>query len=498
MVDITRRDLLALTAVAGVAAAALPRRAGADEAVFRHGVASGDPIPNSVVLWTRVSGFVGPAIVEWEVATDTGFAQVAARGTVSTDASRDYTVHVDPLSLNPATTYYYRFHAGGQTSPVGTTRTAPAPGAALDHLNVAVCSCASWAAGYFSAYADIARRARHGDIDLVVHLGDYIYEYGPGKHGKVRLVDPPWETTTLADYRRRYAQYRSDPDLQAAHQAAPWVLTWDDHEILDNATRYGALAHNRALMPWEHRRAGAMQAYFEWQPIRASNPHLGGRLYRGLTFGNLLQLSMLDLRSYRDYKNVLVGDEQYNWLVDEVQQADTAWHVLGNSVMLAKLTFADFPKEVRDAVRRTFHREPAPNPDQWDGFPRERDRILRLFAKKKNAVFLTGDIHSEWYSTVRLGSTAVGVEMVGTSITAPNVNDYLHLPEGNPLSVAGAETVRRIQPHFQHVNLDAHGYSIVRFTHGHVDLTWLRVADITVPGSKVQEAVSFRHTIDAL
>ena len=236
---------------------------------FAHGVASGDPISSSVVLWTRISTQDAQVTVTWQVSTTKDFSTIAAQGTASTDSSRDYTIHVDPYSLQPATVYFYRFivttgQYAGHGSPIGRTKTAPQPGARLDQLTLAVASCANYESGYFSAYRDMAERAEL--FDATLFLGDYIYEYATGVYsgnGPVRIHDPQHELRTLNDYRRRYARYRTDNNLQAAHAALPWIVVWDDHETANNSWSHGAENHSPHTQgDWLTRRDAAMQAYF--------------------------------------------------------------------------------------------------------------------------------------------------------------------------------------------------------------------------------------------
>jgi alkaline phosphatase D len=281
---------------------------------FRHGVASGDPWPHSVVLWSRVTPIpaatpgsgLGPDVtVRWEVSTEVGFTGVVRRGAVTTGARRDHTVKVVADGLRPATTYYYRFVLDGVPSAVGQTRTAPAVHALPRRVRFGVVSCSNWQAGWFAAYRHLAVR---GDLDAVLHLGDYLYEYGSGEYGygqgnvDVRTHEPRHETLSLRDYRRRHGQYKTDPDLQALHAAAPWVVTWDDHESANDAYASGAENHSAAEGTWGARRAAAYRAYDEWMPVRlAATAALGDgpRIYRRLRFGRLADLSMLDLRTYR-------------------------------------------------------------------------------------------------------------------------------------------------------------------------------------------------------
>lgn len=489
-------------------------------AVFQHGVASGDPLPTSVVLWTRVtptaeatpgSGLGDVVDVRWEVALDQNFSTIHAHGETTTSADSDHTVHIDPYGLEPATVYFYRFHALGQTSPVGRTATAPEFTAEVEVLRCAIASCANWESGFFAAYRDIAERGARGELDMVVHLGDYIYEYGvgemAGKLGVLRPNQPAWETVTLADYRLRYGTYRTDAHLQAAHAAVPWVVTWDDHEIANNAYAHGAANHDDSEGDWQARRNAAMQAYFEWQPLRATNPSEGGHLYRHLQFGSLAELLMLDLRSYRAAPGVLqlirggqtpdvVGSEQFAWLQQQVETSSTSWRLVGNSVMLAKMDIIALPYEVQNAMKEMIG-APVNTPvlnDQWDGYVNDRDRLLEILGTRSgHTVFFTGDIHSEWGNEIMHNDRVVAGELVCTSISAPNVDDMLNLPDHNPVSQEAAWQLRRANPHARHVELDAHGYSIATITADAVEMKWLRVADKAQPDSEVFEAHTLRY-----
>ncbi|GIU66995.1 alkaline phosphatase D family protein [Candidatus Phycosocius spiralis] len=296
---LTRRA--ALTSGAFVAAACTASAAAAEQALFSHGVASGDPLPTQVIIWTRVTPRLpgGDVTVTWKVATDSNLTQIVKRGSVKTQASRDHTVKVDVSGLKPGQVYYFGFAVGNEISTIGRTQTAPQSGG--DQLKIALVSCSNFPAGWFNAYQAIARR---GDVDLVLHVGDYIYEYGPGEYatewGKTvgRVPDPPKECTTLSDYRLRYAQYRSDPDLQAAHACAPWLVTWDDHETSNDAYKDGAENHNPAKEgPWSLRKAAALQAYYEWLPLRDPAPGKSFEaINRSFDWGDLATIAMLETR----------------------------------------------------------------------------------------------------------------------------------------------------------------------------------------------------------
>lgn len=491
---------------------------------FMHGVASGDPLPASIVLWTRVtpsadavpgSGKGKDVLLRWEMALDTEFSAIVAHGEAIATKHHDHTVHVEVWSLEPATEYFYRFAIiGGEfddvTSPVGRTKTAPAANASVDELNMAVCSCANFESGYFAAYSDIAHRAALGEIDLVVHLGDYIYEYASGvyagKHGVVRSHEPTWEIVSLADYRTRYGKYRRDYELQAAHAAAPWVVMWDDHEIANNAWEHGAPGHTGWNGDWETRRASAMQAYMEWLPVRGVAPSQGGHIYRNLRFGTLFELTMLDLRSYRDQPESLnikraldegrtiMGAEQFDWLQRKLERPETKWNVVGTSVMISPVSLVNMDASLGDAVRTLIGNDCDGLPynlDQWDGYMSDRGRLMKVLEARRGShpevgtVFLAGDIHSEWATRLESGGTVLGAELVCTSVSAPNIDDALGLPQDSAPSTRAEKHLLSANPHVSHVDLDAHGYGLVRITRSDVSMTFMRVHEVTQAGSQI-------------
>jgi len=281
------------TALAFGSVLSLAGPAQAAAGVFQHGVASGDPLSDRVILWTRVTPPVAKAsvTVDYVIAIDPAMSNVLYRGRTKTSVTRDYTVKVDADRLQPGTTYYYRFTAEGADSPVGRTKTLPAGTAS--HLRMAVVSCSNFAYGYFNAYARIAERA---DLDLVLHLGDYIYEYGNGIYGSVRPCVPPTEIVTLSDYRARHAQYKADLDSQAMHRQHPLVAIWDDHETANNAFKDGAENHDAGEGTWPARVAAAMQAYYEWMPVRPVTVADLRRNDRSFSYGNLADIFMLEQR----------------------------------------------------------------------------------------------------------------------------------------------------------------------------------------------------------
>lgn len=495
---------------------------------FLHGVASGDPLPDRVVLWTRVtpsrealpgSGLGEDVQLEWQIDTSEEFLSPTT-GTVTTSADSDHTVHVDPAGLTPDTEYFYRFivRSGafeGSVSPVGRTLTAPAADAELDQLNLAIASCANWESGFFAAYGDMAQRARSGEIDHVVFLGDYIYEYPTGeyagKSGVARMHHPEWEISTLEDYRQRHGRYRTDLNLQAAHAACPWIVVWDDHESANDSWLDGAENHTdgRVEGQWHERLGNAEQAYFEWLPVRARSAEDDDQLlYRSFTFGTLAQLIMMDLRSYRseqttgdqsvDAERTMLGKKQFNWLAQQLQDSDARWDVLGNSVMISPMRFVTVQNNDKANVASGYMQERATgitvNSDQWDGYAAERDRVLTMLDEQEsNALFLTGDIHSEWANSIvsPSGFGEIGCEMVTTSISAPNVDDILtdvfgtYHAENNPTSLLVERMIREYNPWVNHIDFDAHGYGIASIHYDYVDMLYYRVSDVEDPDAAV-------------
>ena len=532
---LTRRSLLQIgaattgTALVGAAAvaAAGPASAGGTPA-FVHGVASGDPLPDSVILWTRVTprpgdgpgSGSGPVVpVTWEVATDAAFRRIVRSGTVRTGPDRDHTVKVDVGGLQPATGYWYRFRCAGAVSPAGRTRTAPAAGAVVSRLRMAVVSCANMQAGWFTAYRHLAARR---DLDLVVHLGDYLYEYAPGEYQArdvvVRPHDPPREMTTLADYRRRHAQYKSDPDLQALHAVAPWVVTWDDHESANDAWSGGAENHTPgAEGTWTDRRAASQRAYAEWMPVRYE---AGGRLYRQFRFGRLASLSMLDLRSYRDPQvasgadpalndpdRTITGPQQERFLLEGLADPAVQWKLIGNPVMIAPVRFPDgLDARAAEGIAALVD-APAPpvsgipyNVDQWDGYPAERARVIGHLRDRgiRDAVFLTGDIHSGWAAelpadaaTYPATGDSVGVELVCTSVTSDNLDDILNAPP-RTASLAVETAIKANNPHVKYLDFDSHGFSVLEVTPAGTQMDWYVLTDRTDPHAGAVWSTSFR------
>ncbi len=523
--SVTRRGFIG-AAGAGALAVGLPIAAGVNAPkahaatnAFRHGVASGDPLPGGVILWTRVtptsdatpgSGRGAASTVAWEIASDRGFASRVASGSTSTDASKDHTVKVDASGLNPATVYWYRFRitsgpAAGAVSPIGRTKTAPAAGADVSKVRFGVASCANWEAGYFGAYRFLAKRT---DLDAVVFLGDYIYEYGAGeyggKHGSVRMHTPRHDIVSLADYRIRHGQYKTDRDLQAAHAQHPFIVTWDDHEAADNQWKHGAENHKPSQGSWAQRKAHADKAYYEWMPIRPQVSADNRHIYRRLAYGKLLELNMLDLRTYRDKeasrfstesddpKRTIMGRRQMEWVQGGITTSTAKWQIVGNSVMIAPMLIPPLDpartKELTTLIGVPENGIPF-NGDQWDGYVKDREKLLDAIdrAGKKNVVFITGDIHMSFANDVPRkpanypGAGNVATEFVVTSVTSNNVDDMVLLPEHSPVGGAASAAMQATNNHIRWVDTDAHGYAVMTITPAAAQMDWYFVADRADP-----------------
>ena len=506
------------TTTAGATASAMTRHE-----VFQHGVASGDPLPDAVVLWTRVTPTPdatpgsgrGPKVrVGWEVATDRRFRRVVRRGRFVTSAGRDHTVKLDARGLEPERWYWFRFTALGRTSPVGRTRTAPAADATPANLRLGFASCSNWPAGLFAAYRGLAERS---DLHAIVHLGDYLYESGSSD---VRAHEPDREIVTLADYRQRHGQYKTDPDLQAAHASAPWIVTWDDHEVTNDSWAEGAENHDASEGDYAKRRARAHRAYDEWMPCRMDGTARlddGTRLYRRLRFGTLAELSMLDLRTYRDEQisqvgtdtgvddpgRTITGEEQMGWLLEGLQQDRAQWKLVGTSVMFSPLKVAALPRDVVAAVNTLAPLLPQDgvyaNADQWDGYTADRRTVVDHLVSQgvQDTVFLTGDIHSAWAIDVPTDvgsyplSPSAGVEFVCTSVTSGNLKDALGTPSRSPVNLAAEQAILLANPHIKYLNFDDHGFSVLDVTAERAQCDFFVIGSRTDPDTPITWTRSF-------
>lgn len=520
----TRRTLLA--AATGSALAACMPGAAMQRGGFSHGIASGDPLADRVMLWTRYlpADAAPDAAVTWQVARDAGFSSILRQGETHARAVADYTVKVDVEGLEPGQAYFYRFLVGGRASPVGRTRTLPVGGVA--QYTLAAFSCANIGFGYFNAYRHAAKR---DDIDLVVHLGDYIYEYGLGRYPAARLrvagrdMQPASELVALQDYRQRYASYRADPDLQQLHARHPMVAIWDDHETADNAWLEGANNHAAGQGDWALRRKAALQAYYEWLPIRGDPAAITG--YRNFPIGTLADLIILDTRlagrsrqlglpaalrhesigasaetvppaalhaflaALRDERRSLLGLRQETWLQRQLEDSTrrgARWQIIGQQVLVGAVTTPAAFAEVtppgdsrREARRLRAHLNPLGVPsslDSWTGFPAARQRLLTAAQTAgDNVIFLAGDTHNAWAFALpgAAGGTAA-VEFAAPSVTSPGIEAGMSPDDMVPL----AQVMREASPGMLWCDLQHRGYLAVTLTPAAATARWLLLRDI--------------------
>jgi len=459
---------------------------------FQLGVASGDPVVDSVILWTRLApeplaedgagGMAGdPLDVRWQVATDDRFTSIVTEGTATAEPDHGHSLHVEASGLDPATEYHYRFLVGDFTSPAGRTRTLPAEGEAVESFHLAVANCQWYESGTYAAYRHLADEE---ELDLVLHLGDYIYEYAAGT-GRRRSA-PAHEVTTLADYRLRYASYKSDPDLQAAHAAAPFVATWDDHEVANNYlgdTVPGGRVANARL---PERRAAAYRAWWENLPTRLPAPETDHvDIYRDLVIGTLARITVLDERQYADEApcrdevdddfgdcaerrddRTRLGPAQEAYVAEALTRGDTTWNLLGNPVVLAGI----------DAGRNRseFYL------DTWDGYPDARRRLIDTLAAAQNPVVLTGDYHAGMVLDVNDRPFEQDAELVCTELMAPPISSILF-----------PDDVSRRTPQLRH-QINGHGYLRVEVTPDTLDAEFRILDDVQDRRSDLRIDAAYR------
>ena len=524
--SLTRRSMLKLSAAAAGSTAGLrlsgpafSAALGLSNSVFQYGVASGDPLPNSVVIWTRVtpdpsatpgSGAGAPTLVDWVVATDSALTATVASGSVTASASSDHTVKVDVPGLAPGTTYYYGFRALAQSSDTGTTRTTALQPA---RVRFALVSCSNYPAGYFTPYRFLAQRC---DLDFVLHVGDYIYEYENGNFPTTpvpgRLHDPPTEIISLSDYRRRHAIYKSDQDLRALHAAVAWITTIDDHETANDNWAGGAQNHQvPAEGNYIDRRNNSYQAYLEWMPIRLPTPAptpTETRFYRRFEFGTLADLIMLDLRQYRDQQvafvdpvtasptRAMAGATEATWLFGHLDTpSPPAWRLVGNSVQFMQI---DWPPGVFSATPWGTTR----NVDAWDGYPAQRlviENKIAQHAADYDVVMLTGDIHSTWAAELPLfntpgpqatGYTSIATEFVCSSVTSDNFDE---IAGSAATSALLQNVIRSLNPHVKLLEGDKHGCSIVDVDANRVQCDWYYVTSATATDARRDPNATLVH-----
>ncbi|OEC92576.1 alkaline phosphatase D family protein [Acinetobacter vivianii] len=529
---------------------------------FEHGVASGDPLKDRVILWTRLTPNDSSARLQvtWQIALDDQFKQIVKTDKVTTAASQDFTVKVDATGLIPDQSYFYRFIFGDKISPVGRTKTLPT---STSKVSFAVCSCSNYPAGYFYVYREMAKQ----NVDVIIHLGDYIYEYGATGYateeakelGRTLPADNDKEIIKLDDYRKRYALYREDLDLQAAHQRHPFIVIWDDHELANDTWREGAENHQPDEGPFLERKLAALQAYFEWMPIRpVDDQHT--KIYRQFDFGSLVQLTMLDTRiiardeqlDYDDYltatgldtarfqadltnpARTLMGYTQRDWLLGKLQQSTATWNVLGQQILMTKMLV---PAELLFALAEITSGNPsdetlekmnaqiaelitlkirlqkgdptltaqekarvltvAPyNLDAWDGYFAEREILYGTLAQlKKKVVVLAGDTHNAWSSNLYSKDGA----FVGVELATSSVSSP-GLEKYLNIPLAQLQqfefAFNTLIDELNYCNLNQRGYLMVQFDETHVQSQWIYLDSIKKPVYAIDQSRGYQLSLD--
>ncbi|EGQ8538896.1 alkaline phosphatase D family protein [Vibrio parahaemolyticus] len=533
--SLSRRDFMKVVSSTAVATGLIGCGSDDNESVavsFVHGVASGDPTQTQVIIWTRVTTAASYVDVSWQVASDIEFLNVVQSGVFTTDTGRDFTVKVDVQNLNANSQYYYRFIVGEMMSEVGQTQTLPEDG--VEKASMAVVSCANYPAGYFHVYREILNQHEQSPFDVVLHLGDYIYEYGAGGYASEdaaalgREPSKGTECITLDDYRKRYAQYRQDADLQVLHAKLPMIAVWDDHELANDTWKNGAENHQDDEGSFIDRRAAAAAAWTEWLPVR-ENTFSNMLIYRQFSFGNLVNLMMLDTRlvgrdkpldyfslsaptmeaigglvaQSRSADRELLGTEQLAWLMNEFNTHDAKWNVLGQQVLMSRM---ELPSSVMTAMFQLFTSteekkteallavntaitgylaDPSADPislpynlDAWDGYYVEREKVYQLAkASSGNFVCLAGDTHNAWASELKdVSNNPIGVEFATSSVSSPGLEEYLAL---DPVAIAQMEyTLPHLVSELQWADIKQRGFMRVTFTADAAQSTWYLVSTI--------------------
>ncbi len=534
------------------------------QADFLHGVASGDPLQDKVILWTRLTpvDFSAPLKVTWEIAADDQFKQNLKTGTVETTKTDDFTVKVDATGLQAGTTYYYRFRFGSKVSPVGQTKTLPVT---TNKVSFAVCSCSNYPAGYFYVYREMAKQ----NVDVVIHLGDYIYEYGAdgyatedaAKLGRTLPSDNNKEIIKLDDYRKRYALYRQDKDLQAVHQRHPFIVIWDDHELANDTWRDGAENHQDNEGSFSDRKLAALQAYFEWMPIRpvSNTDHLN--IYRQFNFGSLVQLTMLDTRiiardkqlEYKDYitssgldaqkfqadltdpKRTLMGYTQRDWLVDKLKQSTATWNVIGQQVLMSKMwipaellaslgqitsggtspdTLAKMTAQITELVTLKLRLEQGDptltvqekarvttlvpyNLDAWDGYYTEREFLYAKLAEFNKKIIVLAGDTHNAWTSYLYSQKG---EYVGVELATSSVSSP-GLEKYLSIPLAQLQQFEfaftTLIDELAYCNLNQRGYLMVTLDDKQVLSDWIFVDSIKNAEYKVDSSRSYQLVLDA-
>jgi len=487
--------------------------AASQRSVFLHGITSGDPTADSVILWTRVSVDSSGAVdVNWRIAEDREMTRIVASGRTRTDVSKDFTVKVDAHGLPAGSTLFYRFTVAIERSAVGRTRTLPI--GPVDIAKLAVVSCANHPAGFFNVYREIAGRS---DLDAVVHLGDYIYEYGSNGYASEkaealgRIPEPATELRTLLDYRLRHAQYKRDPDSQAMLASLPLIAVWDDHEIANDAWREGAEGHQEDDGGWHTRRNAAIQAYYEWMPIRGKPRGGRTKVFREFRYGDLASLIMLDTRLYgrdrqphagpdvdaesiesalADPGRRMLGHRQERWLRRRIKNASgTTWQVLGQQVLMTELISANLeplvdpdgpssiPKELLQSIIERSKGNTTSVLDAWDGYPLAREDLYNDLGRyATNPVVLSGDFHTNLAADLipKNADQPVAVEFMTGTVSSPVLADVF--PEYEPNSVRDATLEQN--PSLKYLDTKHRGWLCLTLTKERCSGDWYLIDNI--------------------
>lgn len=509
------------------------------ERLFRHGVASGEPLPNAVVIWTRTtpsddavpgSGLGADVPLVWEMATDPLFTQIVRTGSVVATSARDHTVHVDVTGLQSGRYFWYRFKSGSLLSQVGRTRTAPDAASSPSALRFGIVTCAEYEFGHFGAYRLLAAR---NDIEAVIHMGDYIYEFGNG-YGPIatpgaqlgRVHQPDHEIITLRDYRTRYGQYRADPNLRALHAQHPFITIYDDHEIANDWWREGAENHTEGTEgTFVNRLSAGLQAWREWQPLRQFSETEPRRAWRQMKFGDLVDLWLLDTRLYRDrqptnaivgYGSVdpavddpgrtILGAEQKAWLTGGLASSTARWKVLGNQVPFYPfLVGPGVPAALAplaNAGAGTLPPLPATlTVEDWNGYRAEQRELITLMSTLNNVVVLTGDYHESFAAEIpsstgdyAFNGNSVGVEFICPAVTSPGLSETL-----GRAGLPAAQTIDRVfeanltisNPWVKYHEGVSNGFAVVEFGRDRTQYDYWFVADRTNPNTSARVAASW-------
>jgi len=522
-----RRQAIKITSVGAIGlSASISSSCSKNTYSFNHGVASGDPLEDRVILWTRVTPQqAGPVEVILEVSENKNFSKVAYSKKLNTSSLSDYTIKYDFLAkqyCNSDNGFFYRFRAGNSVSETGRSKTFSKN---IKSAKIAIFSCSNFPAGYFNAYQAAAEK---NDLDLWLHLGDYLYEYPMGGYATEnaeklgRAPIPIHEMITLSDYRQRHAQYKLDQGSIALHKHAPLIAVWDDHEFSNDAWKRGAENHSEDGSEGDFyaRRSAAIKAYYEWMPIREQQNKR--RIFRDFKIGKLMHLIMLDTRQFgrdkqiqpKDYLSKsgfyqakfyndlnseyreLLGAEQFSWIEDKILNSNAAWTIFGQQVLMTKLKFPDISKtlkaeEIPDFLKpylKLLGLGIPSNLDAWDGYPAARNKLYKLMKNaKKKFISLAGDTHNSWVSELENQSgEKVGIELGAPSVTSPGITDVLNLDENNFV-----DSIVKLNKELQWMNPSNRGYLFLDCTDSKIIASFNFIKELENINSEISSSQSF-------